>query len=224
MKRIVFATVAALMATATVQATTISFTSGSPSPFSAFGNSLTKTADDVTVVLTGWSTDLTSDFTASQVKVWSTGVGTCNSGEGLNCGSGPHTVDNDGRKEVLLLTFSQPVLVTEAIITAWASDYDASFWGGTGDPTMNEMNFGDLGMRHDSPFTPPPNVVIGSSWRAVSLTPLATPVDWLVFGTPPDSGTDKFKFKSLTFSVPVPEPGVLALLGIGAALLAMRKR
>ncbi len=229
MKRILFTVMALALVASSAGASSFNFTTGVPD-FVGFGNSLTKTDGGVTVVLTGWSVGSgdTDEFTASQVRVFSTGVGTCASNEGLNCPSGPHTVDNDGRDEVLLLTFSQPVLLTEAVITAWASDYDASYWAGTGSVTMSETTLAGLGIRTDSLFSGSANA--GTDFRTVSLTDISTPVDWLVFGVKPGQSNDKFKFKSLVLSVPpppppdTPEPGTLLLLGIGAAFLAIRRR
>lgn len=229
MKRILLSAMALGLVASSARAASFDFTTGVPD-FVGFGNSLTKTDGGVTVVLTGWSVGGGSgaEFTQSQVRVFSTGVGTCSSSEGLNCPSGPHTVDNDGRDEVLLLTFDQPVLLTEAVITAWASDYDASFWAGTGSITMSETTLLGLGTQHDSEFSG--SATAGTSFRTVSLSGISTPVDWLVFGVEPGESNDKFKFKSLVVSVPPPppngspEPGVLLLLGIGAVLLATRKR
>lgn len=229
MKRTLLSVLALVLVAAGAQAASFDFTTGVPD-FVGFGNSLTKTDGGVTVVVTGWSvgSGSSAEFTESQVRVFSTGAGTCSSSEGLNCGSGPHTVDNDGRDEVLLLTFSQPVLLTEAVITAWASDYDASFWGGTGSVTMSETTLAGLGTQHDSEFTG--SAISGTSVRTVSLSGISTPVDWMVFGVQPGESNDKFKFRSLVLAAPPPppngspEPGVLLLLGIGAALLAARKR
>lgn len=226
MKRYLFTVLGVALVASSAQATTLDYTTGVPIPPGVYGNSVTKTGDGVTVVLTGWSAN-GGNFSASQVRVFNTGIGSCASSEGINCPSGPHTVDNDGRDEVLLLLFSQPVLLTEAIIAAWANDYDASFWGGTGTINMGSIGFAGLGTQHDSPFLPNNAPANGTQTRAVSLTSIATPVDWLVFGVTPGQSNDKFKFKSLSFIVPeedTPEPGTLLLLGIGTALLAARSR
>jgi hypothetical protein len=222
--------VAALLIAPAIQASTIDFTTGSITG-SGFGNYIQVSDGTVTARLTGWSaSNLTTDFTASQIKLWPTGVGTCSSGEGLNCPSGPHTVDNDGRKEVLLIQFSEPVIPTSASIAAWARDFDASYWGGMGTPDMDEMNFGDLGTRFNDPFLPNNAPSNGSLSRTVLFTSILTPVDWLAFGPPPsanDAYIDKFKFKSVSFIVPeedAPEPGTLLLVGIGTALLAVGSR
>lgn len=225
MKRILLSVMALALVASSAGAASFNFTTGVPDS-TGFGNSLTRTNGGVTVVVTGWSANNGTDpFTQSQVRVFDTGLGTCASNEGLNCGSGPHTVDNDGRDEVLLLTFDHPVLLTEAVITAWATDYDASFWAGTGPINMAGRSFATLGTQHDSEFSGSAN--LGVSFRSVSLSGIESPVDWLIFGVQPGENNDKFKFKSLVVETPphdTPEPGMLFLLGIGAALLAARKR
>ncbi|HJS75517.1 MAG TPA: PEP-CTERM sorting domain-containing protein, partial [Vicinamibacteria bacterium] len=127
--------------------------------------------------------------------------------------------------------FSEPVLVTSALIAAWANDFDAMFWGGIGSAPLT--GFDALGAGFSSLFGPPHNAPAnGSVTRSVSLLPLSNPIDWLVFGPPPhslnaDGKKDLFKFRSVTFTVPeedTPEPGTLALLAIGTALLAARSR
>jgi hypothetical protein len=72
----------------------------------------------------------------------------------------------------------------------------------------------------------PSTASAGNSSRTVFLTSLESPIRSLVFGVEPGEDDDKFKFKSLSFTVPedAPEPGVLLLLGIGTALLAARSR
>jgi len=226
MRRFSFAAIAvALMIAPAIQASTIDFTTG-PLSGSGYGNYIEKSDGTVTARLTGWSAT-TANFTASQVKLWPTGIGTCSSSEGLNCPGGPHTVDNDGRDEVLLITFSTPVLVTQAVITAWAQDYDASFWGGSGSISMGATSFAMLDAfgRNTHEFVGTASA--GNSWRPVSLLSLESPVSWLVFGVEPGETNDKFKFKTVSFTVPeedTPEPGTLLLVGIGTALLAARSR
>jgi hypothetical protein len=211
-------------------ATTINFVTEGTLSGSGYGNNLTHTEDGVLVTVTGWSLadNGSGTFSASALRRWDTGLGMCNSGQqpsSGNCGTGPHATDNIYRDEVFLLTFSTPVLVTEALITAWASDYDASFWGGVGSLDIDNVGLAALGTQFNSEF--PGGATAGSDFRVVSLASLSTPVSWLVFGVQPGEDNDKFKFKSLTFTVPqkdTPEPGTLALLGIGVALLAARSR
>jgi hypothetical protein len=228
--RKVLITAAILVVASPVMATTVDwFTEGTLSG-SGYGNNITHTEDGITITVTGWSVadNGSGNFTTTALRRWSTGLGMCNSGQNPatgNCGTGPHATDNIVRDEVFLLTFSSPVLVTEALITAWASDYDASFWGGTGSLNMAAIGLAGLGTEFTSEF--PGGATAGTSFRPVDLTILGTPVDWLVFGVEPGEDNDKFKFKSFSFNVPdedTPEPGTLALLAIGAALLAARSR
>jgi hypothetical protein len=211
-------------------ATTIHFVTEGTLSGSGYGNNVTHTEDGVLVTVTGWSLadGGTGTFSASALRQWDTGLGMCNSGQQPstgNCGTGPHATDNIVRDEVFLLTFSTPVLVTEAVITAWASDYDASYWGGVGSLDIDNVGLAGLGTQFNDEFVGSANS--GTDFRSVPLTSLASPVSWLVFGVQPGEDNDKFKFKSLTFTVPqrdTPEPGTLALVVIGAALLAARSR
>jgi PEP-CTERM motif len=231
MKRnLLIAAIGGLLIVAPVTATTINFTAG-PLNGTGFGNNISITADGVTATLTAFSaTSLTSSFTTSQIKLWSTGIGTCNQGEGLNCGSGPHTVDNDGYGEILVISFTQSVIMDTATISAWARDFDAMFWGGSG--PLSLTTFDALGIGTLDAFAPNNANTNGTTVRDVSLAPLGGPVDWLIFGPPPfswnpDDKKDLFKFKGIAFHVPeedTPEPGVLALLAIGTALLAARRK
>jgi PEP-CTERM motif len=243
MKRTLFlALVTIVLAVPAAHATTMTLTSEGMINFDGFGNALTHTEDGVILTLTGWSaSNGTGLFTASKVKRFSTGLGTCASSENTSslCSSPQHAVDNNGRKEVLLLVFSEPVLLTEALISAWSSDFDTTFWAGTGTVTpMTAHSFATLdalaaGLTADkghSEFVP--NNASNGQFRTVDLSgSFGTPVSWLVFGAAPvdsdDNKKDHFKFKSLSFLVPeedVPEPGVLALLAIGTAFLAARSR
>ncbi len=243
MKRTFFlALVAAAAAVPAVQATTMTFTTEGTINFDGYGNALSHSEDGVTLTLTGWSaSNGTGLFTASRLRSFSTGLGTCATSENTSslCSSPQHAVDNSGRKEVLLLVFSTPVLLTEARISAWSSDFDVTFWGGIGTITpMTAQSFATLdalaaGLTADkghSEFVP--NNASNGQFRTVNLSgAIGTPVSWLVFGAAPedtdDNKKDHFKFKSLTFTTPprdTPEPGVLALLAIGTALLAARSR
>ncbi len=90
---------------------------------------------------------------------------------------------------------------------------------------MSLIGLAGLGTRFNDEFMGTANS--GSSFRTVSLLSLDSPISWLVFGVDPYEDNDKFKFKALTFVLPeedTPEPGTLALLAIGAALLAARRK
>jgi hypothetical protein len=229
MKKVLIA-VAVLIMASPVMATTINLVTDGVLSDNGYGNNITYSADGINVTVTGWSVadDGSGTFSESALRIWSTGLGMCNSAQNPatgGCGTGPHATDNIGRDEVYFLTFSSPVLVTEALITAWANDYDASFWGGTGSLDIDNIGLGGLGTQFNSEFMG--SATAGSSFRTVSLTALANPVSWLVFGVQPGEDNDKFKFKTISFTVPdrdTPEPGTLILLAIGTAVLATRSR
>ena len=233
MKRSVLIAVLALLGASTAQATLFDFTTGAPN-INDFGNYLEKTVDGITVQVRGFSVNGSGDFTESRVRVFSTGIGTCASSEtGSGCDPRQHTVDNDGRDEFLLITVTGggPVLLTEAIITAWSTDYDATFWSGAGQLVsllgLDVLDLDNAYGRHHSEWDNLNDPANTGDERPVSLAAIESPVHWLVFGTQPSEGNDKFKFKSLSLTVPqedAPEPGVLLLLGIGTALLAARSR
>jgi hypothetical protein len=94
------------------------------------------------------------------------------------------------------------------------------------------IGFEDLGTGFTDPFNLNNAPANGSLTRPVVFSSLLDPVDWIVIAPSPgsynpDNKTDKFKFKTVSFTVPeedTPEPGTLALLWIGAALLAARRR
>lgn len=207
----------------------IDFTSGSITG-SSNGNFFQATDDGVTMTLTGWGIGggAGPTFSEAQIRLWSTGMGNCNQGEGTNCSNPLHTADNAGQLDVFFMTFSQPVFPEMASITAWASDYDVSFWAGTDASfDIDGMTVADLGAQLNSDFGG--NATVGVSTRNVDLTEINLDVRWLAFGArvDGDSRDDRFKFKSLAFSVTqVPEPGALALLlagGLAVGALGRRR-
>jgi len=216
------------------QAGSFTFTSGSTSG-TGFGNSVERTSDGVTVTATGWrlSDVATSSFQSGQIKIWGTGLGVCNQGEGENCSNPQHPVDNYGSTDFLLFSFSQTVDLDSAILTAWASDFDATLWAGTGPLTLDGQTLAGAGLSGngiESLFTSN-NASPGSTFRTINLSNSFTnPVDWFLIGSSINytDPYDSFKFKKLTVSVPtgneVPEPATAVLLGTGViALIAARR-
>jgi hypothetical protein len=215
------------------------------------------TPGELTAHLSSWSVGKSpgNTFTNSRVRQWSTGIGSCNRSEGLNCSSPNHAVDNggsDNRIDVLLIQFSEPVILHEAALSRWTEDYDASFWAGTGDLTsLMGLDLTDLTnlafdeARHDSFGDDSNNTrdVVFADYYADSE------VDWLIFGAAVTSDpsfafvnsssstwwkdkkkndlkNDAFKF-GLSVELQeneVPAPGVLVLLGAGALALGLTRR
>ena len=216
------------------QAASFYLTSGSTTG-SGYGNSVVRTDDGVTVTATGWSLGnvASSSFQAGQIRIWGTGLGVCNQGEGLNCTNPNHPVDNYNGTDFLLFSFSQSVELDSAILTAWASDFDATLWAGTGALNLDGKTLSGAGLDGndiESLFTSN-NANPGSTFRTIDLASIFTnPVDWFLIGASINypSPYDSFKFKTLTVSVPtgneVPEPTTAVLLGTGViAFIAARR-
>jgi PEP-CTERM motif len=208
-------------------ATTFNFPSGSLSG-SGFSNSMTLTVDGITVTATAWG--LTDDSEATlawergQLGDWSTGLGVCNQSEGTGCQSPLHTVDNAGQLDGVLFSFSERLLLDSAFITAWASDYDASYWSGTGAFSPLGLSLAALGASTDDNFG---GTATTGQMRSVDLSG-SSAADWLFFGasaTNSDHIDDRMKIKALTVERRrVPEPYTLSLLMLGLGAIAHRRR
>lgn len=208
-------------------ATTFNFPSGSLSG-GGFGNSMSLTVDGITVTATAWG--LTDDSGAvlvweeGQLGDWSYGLGDCNADEGGGCGSPSHTVDNMGQLDGVLFELSESVLLDSVFITAWAPDYDASYWAGVGEFSPLGLTLADLGASTDSNFAGPAST---GQMRSVDVSGGGA-TDWLFFGassTNLDQSYDRMKIKTLTVDRPrIPAPATLALVLLGLGVLAGRRR
>ena len=193
-----------------------------------YGNQLSVTQDGLTVDVTAWTNISGDSFTASQLQVWGTGMGVCNTNEGLNCSQPEHPVDNIGADDFLLFQFSEAVDLSFANIVAWANDYDVSWWAGTGDPLplTRTGGFSVNGIAETPDFFGGfvDGFNFGSANRNVDLTS-ATNVDWLLFGALLDDNNDGFKFRSLHATASsVPIPSSFGLFGLGLASFVLWRR
>lgn len=198
-----------------------------------------KASDGVAVDLRGYSTATPNSGT--RVEAWKDGgIGYYTTG--AESGDGSHAVDNKDGIDALILKFSQSVALSSVQIgwngtnngNATYNDSDISVyrWAGTSAPTATNGtgltfsssawalvdHFADVGDKADNKVT----FSTGNSSY------------WLVSaynGTVWSKANDAFKLLSVAgtpFSPPptgVPEPGSLALLGLGAlGLLAARRK
>jgi hypothetical protein len=215
------------------------------------GNEIVLTVDGLTATLRGFSVNKTGgDFTISEVTRWSTGAGNCNGSstepeKSGNCSSPNHAVDNggnDNRVDVLYVEFTSAitealadVILHQALISSWNSDFDVSYWAGTGSISLAGLSLAELtsmsmGGRFDDDFT---GTTSNGNTRPVPFSGIELPVNWIVFGAQvPEAGTstsdkknDAFKFKLLTVEEhQVPAPGVIYLLGAGMLALGLSRR
>jgi len=214
------------LSTTVGHAASFSFTSGSTTG-SGYGNSVQRSSGGIDVSVTAWSLNtLSGTFNTGQIKIYSTGMGACNQSEGTNCGSPLHTVDNAGQFDFLAFSFSQSVLLGEGTLSAWASDFDATVWAGTGSLSLTDQTLAgsNLGTGIEDLYD---EVGEGSAStgeiRSLGLSSLfSDPVDWFVISASLSntSPLDRFKFKGLTVEAPppggeVPEPATAILFGTG---------
>lgn len=209
----------------------------------------------VTVSSTGWSNTGSGSPVGSQLleqqtlSLYSGGLGITNKDA---CGSSPcdnnesnspeHALDNNGRYEMVLLSFSQAVKLDQVKL-GWASNdsditvmayngpgtgsssLSGNTWAGVSSAWTSIGNYSDVGTA--SAKTVNAGGVSSSYWLIGAYNPLANPGGGAV--TVPSSGNyfDYVKLASVTTSPGgnVPVPGTLMLLGLSLlGMLSMRKR
>lgn len=218
------------------------------------GQTLTFTQDGIKVKATPWSGELgTGSSTAisanpgsnARLGQWSAGLGVCNQSSSSSCGNPEHQVDNVGTNDWVLFTFSEAIDIQSIIVDPCcdgdARDTDVSYWAGnlslTGSDGLGfnlagydnaELNtlFGMNRVDQSGPSQ------TGAVTHVISTTPSSKMVNAILFGAKvgnPDttSAKDYFKIKTIVGigqDITVPEPGVLAMVGLGLAAIAHRAR
>lgn len=233
------ATAAMFAATAGAAPITWNTTSGSSLISSSYGNSVSFASGGVNLGLSGYSTTGSGGSlqTGCLDVFGSYGSGVVNRVEdgspSPSCDTGQpnHAADNSGSVDGFLLSFSSAVQLTN-IATGWVqndSDFSVLYYTGGAAPTMNYSLTSMLG----SGWTLLQNVDGGGSGNTgYNLASSAATVSsyWYIssystaFGGQLDGGDDYFKLKSVTAEKAVPEPGTLALLGLGLAGVGFARR
>lgn len=101
--------------------------SAGPITYNLYNNTVSGTVPaGLTMSKSGWSLNtLTSNFATATLYTYSGGLGETSAGEVMT--SPQHTVDNSGKFEFVLFSFSKPVNINSAYLTAYG-DTDITFW------------------------------------------------------------------------------------------------
>lgn len=211
--------------------------SGSSIP-GGYGNLLNEIGSDGTTMKIrafGYLNNVDQASTA-QLNRYSAGLGVSNRNEGLNAGTGPHSTDNLGSRDVILIEFSQSVILDQATITAWRpdgssgnADSDVTYWAGTG--ILDIPDDIDVGALGSGIYRSSGRIGQGDS-RTFSFASEPA-VDWLLIGARKVNKSkyenDGFKLKILNYNtatvVPVPAAAWLGMSGLSMlGFIRLRKK
>lgn len=205
-----------------------------------FGNTRTTTASDGTsVIASAWANTVGSGNTLVEdayLAVWSGGLGAYNrdyvNGTDAGESSSPeHAIDNNGRYEMALFTFSQMVELNSLEIGWRGNDSDMSVlaWTGAGEPPSTAgMQWSDLVGAGWTLVGQYADVAL-NTWRSINEAGYASRY-WLIGAHNPtfggsafSTGNDAIKLSGLSGTVVVPAPAT-ALLMLAGLLMRRRRR
>ena len=158
--------------------------------------------------------DGTGNFQNATVKYWSPGLGVTSSGE--NTGSPQHTLDNNGKNEILVFQFSDAFYTPTNIFLNAFGDTDVDIWiGGSGPIDFTTLSYATLGANGFTACLAGNSG--GNSSRSVDLTSCNLSGQYLIVGADNNSSNDYIKIKSIsgTETEKVPEPSALILVALG---------
>jgi hypothetical protein len=214
------------------------------------GNNFSGSNSGIGLTVTGWSTTggtvgPTGTFQAATLVNWgsSSGLGVQAAGVSNESSSPNHAVDNIGPTDILLLSFTQSVVLTDFYF-GWDNagspqhtDLSLVRWTGGGNvtPTISGATIAGL-VAGPWDLVSHYGAVQEDQWKATNAPLSGGSRWWIVSGvdsgwgpTNLDTDDDAFKFLKIKTDTPnppqeVPEPGSLALLALGVAGLAMMRR
>lgn len=208
------------------QAATINFTSDLYNQTgSGFGNVLDYYGDGVEVSAwanTGVPHGTNNQINTAQIKVWSTGLGSCNQDELANCSDPEHQVDNVGDDDLVLFVFDRVVEFGQIRINPFGEhDRDVSFWVANLSTPVDLTGWTSSSLRNgSSAFGTRHNNNNGVSDNAKWIPLLGLQGNALLFGGKFNSNdsndNDYFKIEKLTYEeVVVPVPAAIWLFASG---------
>jgi hypothetical protein len=200
------------------------YTSGTGSTSSSVGNSIVRSNGTEIVTATAWDAVGTGMFAAAALDDYAgtnLGLGVCTLAQLLsNCNPPYHEVNDSGRYDFVLFSFSQPASsVTIVINPVCDCNTDATYYVNTGSPSGKTLL--QLGTATNS------NETTKDTQRTITISGLGGATS-ILFGASTSGDDNFFKIGSLSVTEgTVPEPATFGLAGIalvGLGLMGRRRK